>query len=164
MLSVQPLKLVYTGTQCGHVPSTGPPSRRAGKHWQWGREGCSPEDGGQADLRIEGEHTATPCELIVSRYVAESTTMIAGRFGHVGLCQLHTVYNTQLMKAMWPKTFCNYCYWFCYVSAHDQFAQYWQSSNEPLWHHIATHTGVHLDTLWSTCPHLHALIHNTCTL
>ena len=29
-------------------------------------------------------------ELIVSRYVAESITMIAGRFGHVGLCQLRT--------------------------------------------------------------------------
>ena len=30
-------------------------------------------------------------ELIVSKYVAESITMIAGRFGHEGLCQLHTV-------------------------------------------------------------------------
>ena len=30
-------------------------------------------------------------ELIVSRYVAESINqLIAGRFGHVGLCQLHT--------------------------------------------------------------------------
>ena len=29
-------------------------------------------------------------ELIVSRYVAESITTDAGRFGHVGLCQLHT--------------------------------------------------------------------------
>ena len=29
-------------------------------------------------------------ELITSRYVAESITMIAGRFGHDGLCQLHT--------------------------------------------------------------------------
>ena len=29
-------------------------------------------------------------ELIVSKYVAESMTMIAGRFGHEGLCQLHT--------------------------------------------------------------------------
>ena len=29
-------------------------------------------------------------ELIVSRYVAESITMIAGRFGYVGLCQLRT--------------------------------------------------------------------------
>ena len=26
----------------------------------------------------------------MSRYVAESVTMIAGRFGHVGLCQLRT--------------------------------------------------------------------------
>ena len=29
-------------------------------------------------------------ELIVSRYIAESKTMIAGRFGHVGLFQLRT--------------------------------------------------------------------------
>ena len=29
-------------------------------------------------------------ELIVSKYVAESITMIAGRFGHEGLCQLRT--------------------------------------------------------------------------
>ena len=29
-------------------------------------------------------------ELIVSRYVAESITTDAGRFGHVGLCQLRT--------------------------------------------------------------------------
>ena len=29
-------------------------------------------------------------KLIESRYVAESITMIAGRFGHVGLCQLRT--------------------------------------------------------------------------
>ena len=34
-------------------------------------------------------------KLIVSRYVAESITMIAGRFGHVGLCQLRT--------KLWPK-------------------------------------------------------------
>ena len=35
-------------------------------------------------------------ELIVSRYVAESITTDAGRFGHVGLCQLRT-------KRAWPK-------------------------------------------------------------
>ena len=29
-------------------------------------------------------------ELIVSRYVAESIVTDAGRFGHIGLCQLHT--------------------------------------------------------------------------
>ena len=40
-----------------------------------------------------------PCSIIhiisgkpiVSRYVAESTTTDAGCFGHVGLCQLHTI-------------------------------------------------------------------------
>ena len=29
-------------------------------------------------------------ELIVSRYVAESITTDAGRFGYIGLCQLRT--------------------------------------------------------------------------
>ena len=29
-------------------------------------------------------------ELIVSRYIAESITTDAGRFGHIGLCQLRT--------------------------------------------------------------------------
>ena len=33
----------------------------------------------------------------MSKYVAESITMIAGRFGHEGLCQLHTV------CPLWPK-------------------------------------------------------------
>ena len=31
-----------------------------------------------------------PGILIVSKYVAESITIIAGRFGHEGLCQLRT--------------------------------------------------------------------------
>ena len=38
-------------------------------------------------------HSVSKClsgELIVSKYVAESITMIAGRFGHEGLCQLRT--------------------------------------------------------------------------
>ena len=34
-------------------------------------------------------------ELIVSRYVAESITTDAGRFGHIGLCQLRTVLYTK---------------------------------------------------------------------
>ena len=34
--------------------------------------------------------TSASGELIVSKYVAESITMIAGRFGHEGLCQLRT--------------------------------------------------------------------------
>ena len=42
-------------------------------------------------------------ELIVSRYVAELITMIAGRFGHVGLC-------TQLTKAYVAKMSCISCY------------------------------------------------------
>ena len=32
-------------------------------------------------------------ELIMSRYVAESISMIAGRFGHIGLCQLRTKHS-----------------------------------------------------------------------
>ena len=39
-------------------------------------------------------------KLIVSRYAAESITTDAGRFGHVGLCQLRTKQLcTQLTKA-----------------------------------------------------------------
>ena len=50
-------------------------------------------------------------ELIVSKYVAESITMIAGRFGHEGLCQLHTEqFCTQLTKAFVAETSCNHCY------------------------------------------------------
>ena len=37
-----------------------------------------------------GEIILLSGELIVSRYVAESITTDAGRFGHVGLCQLRT--------------------------------------------------------------------------
>ena len=36
-----------------------------------------------------------PGELIMSIYVAESITIDAGRFGHVGLCQLRTKLKTQ---------------------------------------------------------------------
>ena len=42
---------------------------------------------------------------------------------------------TQLTKAFVAETSCNHCYWFCYVFAHDQFARYQQSSNEPLRYH-----------------------------
>ena len=35
----------------------------------------------------------TSSKLIVSRYVAESITTDAVRFGHVGLCQLHTKHS-----------------------------------------------------------------------
>ena len=75
-------------------------------------------------------------ELIVSRYVAESITMCAVRFGHIGLCQLLTKrFCTQLTMVYMAKTSCNYCYYLCYISAHNQLAQYWQSSNEPLRHY-----------------------------
>ena len=60
-------------------------------------------------------------ELIVSIYVAESITTDAGRFGHVGLCQLCC---TQLIKAYMAETSCISCYWFCYVYAPDQFTRY----------------------------------------
>ena len=41
-------------------------------------------------LYIQQNQFYLPGELIVSKYVAESITMIAGRFGHEGLCQLRT--------------------------------------------------------------------------
>ena len=41
-------------------------------------------------------------ELIVSKYVAESITMIAGRFGHEGLCQLCTCVHVNCVWS-WPK-------------------------------------------------------------
>ena len=56
---------------------------------------------------------------------------------------LLTVYRTKetavcdmLYDKHWSMVSCNHCYWFCYISAHDQFARYWQSSNEPLQHHL----------------------------
>ena len=50
-------------------------------------------------------------KLIVSRYVAESITTDAGRFGHVGLCQLRTKqFCTQLTKAYVAETSCISCY------------------------------------------------------
>ena len=49
-----------------------------------------------------------PGELIMSIYVAESITIDAGRFGHVGLCQLRTC--TQLTKAYVAETSCIDCY------------------------------------------------------
>ena len=50
-------------------------------------------------------------ELIMSKYVAESIAMIAGRFSHEGLCQLHKKqFCTQLTKGFVAKTSCNHCY------------------------------------------------------
>ena len=44
---------------------------------------------------------------------------------------------------------CNHCYWFCYVFAHDQFARYQQSSNEPLrYHTVGTCVYVATFTTW----------------
>ena len=66
-------------------------------------------------------------ELIVSKFVAESITMIAGHFGHKGLCQLRTELKKLqcevgyianigqrccvmvLTKAFVAKTSCNHC-------------------------------------------------------
>ena len=50
-------------------------------------------------------------ELIVSKYVAESITMIVAHFGHEGLCQLRKKqFCTQLTKAFVAETSCNHCY------------------------------------------------------
>ena len=50
------------------------------------------EDSKHVAVEVEIQHydVILVGELIVSKYVAESITMIAGCFGHVGLCQLHT--------------------------------------------------------------------------
>ena len=47
---------------------------------------------------------------------------------------LSTEFCMQLTKAYVAETSCISCYWFCYLSAYDQFARYWQRSNEPLRH------------------------------
>ena len=50
-------------------------------------------------------------ELIVSRYVAESITAYAGRFGRIGFCQLHIQnFCMQLTKAHTAKMSCIICY------------------------------------------------------
>ena len=54
-------------------------------------------------------------ELIVSRYVAETITTDAGRFGHVGLCQLHTKLKILQCETIAVELV---------SSAHDQFARY----------------------------------------
>ena len=41
----------------------------------------------------------------------------------------------QLTTAFVDEMSCNHCYWFCYEFAQNQFAQYQQSSNEPLRYH-----------------------------
>ena len=52
---------------------------------------------------------AEASKLIVSRYIAESITTDAGRFGHVGLCQLRTK-QVQVLYAVdkGPKYVSNY--------------------------------------------------------
>ena len=55
-------------------------------------------------------HACISGELIVSKYVAESITMIAGRFGHEGLCQLRTeLFDVQndIMPVYVPAAFYN---------------------------------------------------------
>ena len=65
--------------------------------------------------------------------VAESMSTNAGRFSHIGLCQLRTkLFCTQLTTAYVAETSCFSCYWFWYAFAHNQFTQFWQHSNEPL--------------------------------
>ena len=45
-------------------------------------------------------HIIISGELIVSKYVAESITMIAGRFGHERLCQLRTKLRNVLQSLL----------------------------------------------------------------
>ena len=44
------------------------------------------------------------------------------------------MFCTQLAMAHVAETSCISRYWFCYISAHDQFVRYWERSNECLWH------------------------------
>ena len=70
------------------------PQSRQMSDYNW----CAPADG-RATRRLHGlrwhDVIEAHCyivnidELIVSRYVAESITTDARRFGHIGLCQLH---------------------------------------------------------------------------
>ena len=53
---------------------------------------------------------------------------------HRPLSTAYKQFCMPLTKAYVAKASCISCYWFCYVSAHDQFARYWQCSNEPLRH------------------------------
>ena len=52
-------------------------------------------------------------ELIVSKYIAESIAMIAGRFGHEGLCQLRTELKKlqceigYIYSKHWPMVLCD---------------------------------------------------------
>ena len=56
--------------------------------------------------------------------------------------QIRSRINNNWCRTFWSrrplstayKTVFNSCYWFCYVTAHDQFARYRQRSNEPLRH------------------------------
>ena len=57
--------------------------------WSW-RESILVHCTGSFEVFMHVMNITISGELIVSRYVAESITMIAGRFGHVGLCQLRT--------------------------------------------------------------------------
>ena len=43
--------------------------------------------------------------------------------------------QSHMAKAYVAETSCISCYWFCYASAHNQFARYRQRSNESLRHH-----------------------------
>ena len=62
------------------------------------------------DEDLHGRNVLQSGELIVSKYVAESITMIAGHFGHEGLCQLRTEVLYAVDKGFVVETSCNHCY------------------------------------------------------
>ena len=74
----------------------------------------------------------TDCEQIHSRINNNDCRMFRPRRP---LSTAYKTFCTQLTKAYMAETSCISCYWFCYISAHDQFARYRQSSNEPQ-HHL----------------------------
>ena len=83
----------------------------------------------------------TDCEQNRSRINNNRLQDVSATQGFVS-CVLSFVHSWQRPK--WLKCPAVSCYWFWNVSAHNQFAQYWQCSNEPLRHHrYSSHVLVH---------------------
>ena len=78
------------------------------------------------------------CFLHVRRvWLSPITTPMQSSRDHITqMRSLSLKFCTQLTKAYVAETSCISCYWFCYISAHDQFARYRQRSNEPLRHYL----------------------------
>ena len=96
-----------------------------------------------ARTHIAHKHTLVLGELIMSRHIAESITIDVRR-----TFRPHRLLPTaQLAKAYVAKTSCISCYWFCYISAHDQFAHYRQ------WPSMTSHLGINVPDYLSANTH-----------